>query len=73
MRERRDVLETERAGPTFDGMRRPDDRVEILDVRGSEIDCHEQPFHLGEVLFGFLEEHLVELGHVEAHGAAPSR
>ena len=63
----RHVGKPERARPALDGMRRPEDRVEVFQTRLDEIEPQQDLLDGRDVLLGFVEEDLRELPHVEAH------
>ena len=62
-----EIGEAEGAGRALDRMRGAKDRVQLLIVRGVEIEVEQQRLHVVEVLLGFLEEDLVELAEVDGH------
>ncbi len=64
------VGEAEGAARALDRMRGAEDRVELLGVRVGDVQAQQQVFHAGQMLGGLLEKDLMELAHVDGHGAS---
>lgn len=64
------VGEAEGGAAPLDGVGGAKNGVELLLVRGFDVQGEKQVFHVGQVLRGFFEEHLVELAHVDGHSGA---
>lgn len=65
------VLETEGTAGALDGMGGPKNGIELLILRPTDIQAQEQVFHFFQVFGGFVEKHLVELGHINGQGRLP--
>jgi hypothetical protein len=66
------VGEAEGAAAALDGMGGPKDGVEVFQGRGVHVQVEQQVFHVRQVFRGFLEKHLEELAHVDAHDVRAS-
>ena len=63
------VGKAEGAGGTLDRMCRAKDGVELLGIGVMDVQFEQQGFHAVQMLLSLLEEHLVELAHVNRHVA----
>ncbi len=61
------VGEAEGAAAALDRVRRPENGVQVFQRRRLHIQVEQEGFHIGQVLSGLLEEHLVKLAHVDGH------
>ena len=62
-----DVVEAEGGRAALDGMRRTEDRIEILAIRCGHIESQQQFLHFGEQFICLVEKHLVKLAHINRH------
>ncbi len=69
----REIGETKGPGTSLDGMRRAEYGVELFRIRVADIKIEQQSFHRRQVLRRFLEEHLIELTHVDSHATPRAR
>ena len=65
------VGETECAAAPLDGMRRPEDGIQLVRIRRIKIDREQQAFHAPEMFDALLKERLVKLAHVDGHRLFP--
>ena len=68
MGEIRDELKAESPAAAFDRMRRPKNGIDDLGDNGARIHGEQTLLHDIQPFEAFLEEHLMELRHVDAHG-----
>ncbi len=70
MRHLGQIGKAEGAGRALDRMRGTKNGIELLAVRIADVQCQQQRFHAVQMLLRFLEEHLVELAHVNLHAGS---
>ena len=67
------IGEPERTGAALDRVRSAEYGVELLRIRILDIEVEQQPLHRCQVLRRLVEEHLVELTHVDSHATPRAR
>ena len=72
VRHLRHVGQAERPRAPLDGVRGPEDRIQILFVRRADIDGEQQPFHFSQQFLGLVKKDLEELAYIDGHGDTPS-
>ena len=70
MGEIRHILKSEGGRSTLDGVRTAEDRIERLVIGTVCIQSEQQGFHVGQVVTGLLEKHIVELREIELAACA---
>ena len=61
------IGKTEGACAALDRVCRPKNGIELLHIRIFKIQIEQQRLHCRQMLLGLLEEHLIELTHIDSH------